>query len=251
MSIFAPARTAPVLLALLVCGTFSGCRRTEAEYQRLVAENAQLRSEIERLTRKGIEQKAEEKGGASVGEPDLAATIVDLWGQRFDDINEFRARSRLSGKTIRVTGAAEVQSADSIALTGESKRFGVVRMTVNLSPGYATRIDKGLAALERGTLVTVQGKFSYERNILTEATFVEPAGGRILYTDDLLALSAGVPIIRATRGAPATPAPKSTPAPGAPVSPPAGPAGSTGTAATPTPKATPPPKPASGAPAGR
>lgn len=207
MPIFAHARAVRALLALAVLATGAGCRRTEAEYQKLVEENAYLRTEIERLNRRGAEEKAEEKGGAAVGTPDLAATIIDLWSQRFDDINEFRSRSRLSGKTIRVTGAVEVQSADSILVIGESKRFGSVHMGVHLVPGYALRIRDGLAALERGTVVTVQGKFSYERMILTEAMFVEQAGGRTLYSDDLLALSAGVPLGGAMRTAPATPPP--------------------------------------------
>lgn len=217
MSIFKLHRSAFTALAVALSIGFCGCRRTEAEYQKLVQENAYLKSEIERLNRRGVEEKAEEKGGASVGEPDLAATIVDLWSQRFDD-NEFRSRQRLSGKTIRLTGAVDAVAADQVGLAGVSKRFGNVHVGVNLASGYALRIRDGLAALERGTTVTVQGKFNYERMILTESTFVDQVSGRTLYSDDLLALSAGTPISGSFRASPLSPAPKpaapaSTPSP--------------------------------------
>jgi hypothetical protein len=201
--------TARALLAVALLVGASGCRRTEAEYQKLVEENTYLRNEVERLKRRGAEEKVEEKEGQLVGAPDLAATIVDLWSQRFDD-NEFRARQRLSGKVIRLTGAVDAVSADAIGIAGESKRFGGVRMGVNLSAGYALRVAQGLAALERGALVTVQGKFNYERMILVDATFVDQVSGRTLYSDDLLSLSAGVPIGRAMRVAPAKPAASGT-----------------------------------------
>lgn len=224
MLIFKHDRHVRVLLAIALLATACGCRRTEAEYQKLVEENTFLRAEIERLKRRGAEEKAEEKQGTVLGEPDLALTLLDLWSQRFDD-NEFRARQRLSGKVIRLTGAVDAVSADSIQLAAESKRFGGVRMGVNISPGYALRIDKGLAALERGTIVTVQGRFNYERMILTEAMFVDQVGGRTLYSDDLLALSAGVPLSGAVRVPPASPAPaspgKATPAPVSAATPPA------------------------------
>ncbi len=210
MPIFPPPRAARALLAILLITTLPACRRTEAEYQKLVDENAYLRAEIERLNRRGAEEKAEEKDGAAPGTPDLVATIVDLWSQRFDD-NEFRSRQRLSGKLIRVTGAVDAVAADSIGVAGVSKRFGNVRITVHLADNYALRIRDGLAALERGSAVTVQGKFNYERMILTDSVFVDQVGGRTLYSDDLLSLSAGVPlggVIRTPTAKPATPAPK-------------------------------------------
>lgn len=208
MPIFHPDRTLRILLAAAVLSGATGCRRTEAEYQKLVQENAHLRSEIERLSRKTVEEKAEEKAGLVLGEPDLASTIVDIWSQRFDD-NEFRSRQRLSDKIIRVTGAVDGVAADSISLAGASKRFGNVRMGVHLASGYALRIRDGLSALERGSTVTVQGRFNYERMILSEAMFVEQVSGRALYSDDLLALSSGITLSGAPRArpAPATPAP--------------------------------------------
>lgn len=208
-----PTLCAAIALAWLVVG--SACRRTEAEYQKLVSENAYLRAEVERLSRRGLEEKAEEKEGHTVGKPDLEATIVDLWGQRFDD-NEFRARQRLSGKMIRLTGSVDGVSAESVTLAGESKRFGNVRITAYLSPGYAARIRDGLAALERGTVATVQGKLTYERMILIDAMFVEQVSGRTLYSDDLLALAAGTPIggvMKPAITAPASGSRKATPAP--------------------------------------
>lgn len=206
---FHPASLLRLLLPLLLALGVTGCRRSEAEYQKLVQENAYLRTEIERLKKRNAEEDSEEKKGVPPGTPDLKVTLVDLWSQRFDD-NEFRARQRLSNKLIRLTAAVDGVSADAVNLAGESKRFGNVRMNVHLADGYALRIRDGLAALERGTVVTVQGKFNYERMILTEASFVDQAGGRILYSDDLLALSAGVPLSGKPR---ATPKPAITPAP--------------------------------------
>jgi hypothetical protein len=227
MPTFTPSLAARTLLAVALLALGGGCRRTEAEYQKLVEENAYLRSEVERLKRRGVEEKTEEKEGQLLGTPDLAATLVDLWSQRFDD-NEFRAKQRLSNKVIRLTGAVDGIDADSIVLAGVSKRFGGVRMTVHLSSGYALRIAQGLAALERGAAVTVQGRFNYERMILNEAIFVEQSTGRTLYSDDLLSLSAGVSISGVVKSAPATPPPAGTAAGALP------PAGAPG--ATPAPK---------------
>jgi len=216
MSMFKPARVPRALLAATLLLALPGCRRTEAEYQKLAGENAYLRTEIERLTQRQAAEKTQEKEGVSPGKPDLNVTLVDLWSQRFDD-NEFRARQRLSGKLIRLTGAVDGVAADSISIAGESKRFGGVHMTVNLAAGYALRIRDGLAALERRSVVTVQGKFNYERMILTEAVFVDQAGGRTLYADDLLALSAGIPLGGAPRPSaiPKAPGPVPVKPPGA------------------------------------
>jgi hypothetical protein len=186
-----------VLLLLLIAVGLSGCWRTEAEYQKLVEENQYLKSEVERLNRRGAEEKAEISSKTPGDAPDMSLTIVDLWSQRFDDINDFRAKQRLSNKTLRITGAVDGVAADAIGLVGVSKRFGNIRMAINLTPGYALRIRDGLAALEPGTVVTVQGKFLYERMILTDATIVDQTSGRALYSDDLLSLSAGIPISKA------------------------------------------------------
>jgi hypothetical protein len=188
-----------------------GCRRTEAEYQKLAAENEYLRGEVERLNKRDFTEKGDPKAASPNGDgPDLTLTVVDLFSQRFDD-NEFRAKQRLANKVIRLSGGVDAVSADGIGIAGVSKRFGNVRIGVNLTSGYAMRIRDGLAALERGTIVTVQGKFLYDRMTLSDALFVDASTGRALYSDDLLALAAGTPIAR-----PATtpkPAPTATPAP--------------------------------------
>lgn len=199
-------------LLVLALAILPGCRRTEAEYQKLLEENLHLRGEVERLSRLESGEKPEAKKGDN---PDLTLAVVDLWSQRFDD-NEFRAKQRLSNKIVRLSGAVESVAADAVAIGGVSKRFGNVRIAANLTNGYAIRIREGLAALERGTKVTVQGKFLYDRMALSEALFVDTATGRTLYSDDLLALAAGKPIdtLPPQKIAPrTTPVPTSTAAP--------------------------------------
>ncbi len=208
-----PARR-PILLLLVALAVLPGCRRTEAEYQKLAAENEYLRGEVERLNKRDSSEKGDPKVTTPTGDgPDLTLTVVDLFSQRFDD-NEFRAKQRLSNKVIRLSGGVDAVSGDGIMIGGTSKRFGSVRIGVNLTSGYALRIKEGLAALERGTIVTVQGKFLYDRMSLSDALFVDASTGRPLYSDDLLSLAAGKPLPRPaatpkpTPTAPATPAPK-------------------------------------------
>jgi hypothetical protein len=206
-----------ILLLLAALTVLAGCRRTEAEYQKLVEENRFLKGEIERLTRKGApeEREAAKNGEAGQGAPDLTLTVVDLYSQRADS-NPFRARQRLSNKIIRLTGAVDSVDAGSVTLGGVSKHYGPVRLGVSLTTGYAARIREGLMGLERGTIVTAQGKFIYERMILNDALFVDGPTGRTLYSDDLLALSANTPLVAPAGSrlllAPATP-PPSTAAP--------------------------------------
>ena len=203
-------RASRSLLLILALAGCSGCRRTETEYQKLVAENQYLKSEVERLNRRGADEKAPPQAGDTGGTaPDLDITLVDLWSQRFDD-NNFRAKQRLSNKIIRLTGNVDAVAADAVALAGDSKTFGHVKIGISLTSGYAIRIKDGLAALERGTTVTVQGKFLYDRMNLTEALFVDQKTGRALYSDDLLALNgpSSKPALK-----PATPPPSTAPPP--------------------------------------
>ena len=181
--------------------------------QKLAAENEYLRGEVERLSKRDSSEKGDPKATTPTGDgPDLTLTVVDLFSQRFDD-NEFRAKQRLSNKVIRLSGGVDAVSADGIGIGGVSKRFGNVRIGVNLTSGYAMRIRDGLAALERGTIVTVQGKFLYDRMALSDALFVDASTGRPLYSDDLLALAASKPLTRPAATPKPTPAATATPAP--------------------------------------
>ena len=177
-------------LSKCVCALFfaasaavlTGCGPKEPDYQKVLQENERLRAELA----KGGKETAPsgKKAGAIVAVPDLDVDINTLWTQRFDD-NEFRSRQRLSGKTIRVTGAVDSVSDGSLSLLGNSKRFGSVRMTVNFTPVYAARSRKGLASLERGLPVTVQGSFIYERTCLSDAVIVDRKSGRELSSDEI------------------------------------------------------------------
>ena len=208
-------RAARALLLLVALAALPACRRSEAEYQRLVSENQHLKREIERLMHRDTDEKAGVKSGEPGKEaPDLTLTIVDLWSQRFDD-NGFRARQRLANKTIRITGSVQGVAAESFGLAGVSKRFGNVRLGVNLVSGYAVRIRDGIAALDQGTVVTVQGKFIYERMALSDALFVDGTTGQVLYSDDLLSLAAGAPKRASSPSAP----PAATSAPASPKQP--------------------------------
>jgi hypothetical protein len=164
----------------------SGCGRKENEYQKLLHENEQLKAEVEKGKQASPDSKAGK--GDTATPADLDADINALWTQRFDD-NEFRSRQRLADKTIRLTGTVDSVTESSISMIGDSKRFGSVRMTVNFNPSYASKSRAGLASLERGLEVTVQGKFVYERTSLIEATFVDRKSGKMLSSADIATLA--------------------------------------------------------------
>lgn len=179
--------SAPLSLGVLVL-LASGCNRNSAEVQKLFAENQQLRTELERVKHSMAEPSATAADSSNIAAPDLDLPINELWTQRFQD-NEFRARQRLADKIVRLTGIVDNISADSISLFGTSKRFGNVRMTVNLNSGYAAKIRTGLASLERDIPVTVQGKFVYERMCLSDATFVDPNTGKSMTSEEIAELA--------------------------------------------------------------
>jgi hypothetical protein len=173
------------LAAILALAALSGCGRSEAEYQKVLVENQQLKAELEKSSRLGGGKGASE-AGARPDAPDLDLAINELLAQRFDD-TDFRARNRLADKIIRVTGSVESVLATSVILYGNSKRFGTARMTINLNGPYAVRVKAGLVSLEKGAAVTVQGKFVFDRLWLNDAVFVDKAG-RTLFSDELSAL---------------------------------------------------------------
>jgi hypothetical protein len=158
----------------------SACGHSEKEYQKLVEENARLKVQLEKFAVPAGKDPAKPSDG-----PDLNLTMAELWDKRFEDINDFRATKLLSNKTMRISGQVESVTDDSVSIYGSSKRFGTIRMTIKLMPGYAGRVRNGLALLEKGATVSVQGKFVYERMGIEDAVFVDPKTGRTLYTENL------------------------------------------------------------------
>ena len=169
-----------VLAIFFVATLLSACGRSEKEYQKLVEENARLKAHLEKLTGSGDKDPATPSDA-----PELNLSMAELWDKRFEEINDFRAQKLLANKTIRMRGQVESVTDDSISIYGSSKRFGTIRMTVKLVPGYALRVRNGLALLEKAATVTVQGKFEYERMGINDAVFVDPETGKALYSDKL------------------------------------------------------------------
>lgn len=173
---------------LAIAAAVAGCDRNAAEMAQLKADNEHLRTELANLRRKMA-------GGGdaepATGKPDLTLPINDLWTQRFED-NEFRARQRLSDKALRVTGLLDGVSGETVSLYGVGKARNV-RMNVNLERSYAANIQNGLAALEKGVTITVQGKFIYDRMELSDATIVNQTTGAPLTTDQLQAFGQPAP----------------------------------------------------------
>ncbi len=178
----------------------SGCRRSEAEYQKLLVENEHLKAQLASLS---AAASGTGQGSSQPGEPDLKLEIDELWAQRFDD-NDYRAKQRLLKKTLRVTGLVENVTDSSITIYGRNKQFGSVRMNVNLDAAHALRIRNGLATLEKGVTITAQGNFLYDRMWLDNAFLVDKDSGKPLTTDDLGMISQA----RGTDSAPPKTAPE-------------------------------------------
>ncbi len=176
------------LLAVLLAGALSSCGKSEAEYQRLLEENERLKMDIEQMKLKLSDKAPGKQTDVRSDQPDLDLNIVDLWSQRFED-TPYRSKQKLSDKVIRLTAIIENVSDTAITLTGASKRFQNIHMTANLESTYATKVQEGLTAIERGMTVTLQGRFLYERMGLSAAEFVDKATGRTLNSEDLAALA--------------------------------------------------------------
>ena len=169
--------------------TLPGCDRSAPQVAALKAENEKLKAELAQLKPKPNGTK---EGASQPGKADLVLDINELWSQRFED-NEFRAKQRLSGKTIRVTGLVEGVNGHTISVFGAGKVSRSVRLSVSLESTHATKMQEGLASLETGAPVTVQGKFAFDRMGLDDSLFVDKATGRTLSADEVLALAqAGV-----------------------------------------------------------
>ena len=170
-------------LAMTICG-FAACDRQTAEIQRLTDENTRLKTELERL-RNPSETGSSAAPGAT---PDFDLTMAELWTQRFED-SDTRARKRLADKLVRVTGRIESVRDDKVSITGTSRSAGSVRMSARLNSAYANRVEVGLASLEKGAAVTVQGRLDFDRMALNDAQFVDRTTGKALLSEDLAALS--------------------------------------------------------------
>lgn len=170
------------VVALSLASAVTGCDRNAAELVSLKADNERLRAEIANLRRKASGAKDPE---SAAGKPDQILSVSDLWTQRFED-HEFRARQRLSDKTLRITGILDGISGGNVLLYGVGKSRNV-QVSVNLEKGYAARIEDGLDALEKGVTITVQGKLLYDRMELNDATIVDKATGAVLNTEQLQA----------------------------------------------------------------
>lgn len=167
---------------------FTGCDPHSAEMAALKAENDRLRAELANLRGKSNGTIAELTGG----KPDLILEFNDLWNQRFED-NEFRARQRLSDKVLRVTGILDGISGENLLLYGLGKPKNV-RISVNLEKGYASKIKDGLAALERGVTLTVQGRFAYDRMELNDSMIVDKVSGAPQGTEEIQSIGLPAPV---------------------------------------------------------
>ena len=167
---------------------FTGCDPQSAEMAALKAENDRLRAELANLRGKPIGTISESTGG----KPDLILEFNELWNQRFED-NEFRARQRLADKVLRVTGILDGISRENLLLYGLGRSKNV-RISVNLEKAYASKIQDGLAALERGVTLTVQGRFAYDRMELNDSMIVDKATGAPQGTEEIQSIGQTAPV---------------------------------------------------------
>jgi hypothetical protein len=183
---FEPGRVSRSGLALwltISCLLMAGCDREKI--QTLEAENAELRAELA-ITQKKLTEGANTSVAENVT---LDLTLKDLWSQRFEDTTEFRARQRLSQKEIRVTGLVESVDERSVKLFDTGARYGAVSLVAQVDDNFLSQNAEGLAALKKGTLVTVQGRFAFDKMRLEGAVFVDRKTGKLLSSKDLVSLS--------------------------------------------------------------
>ena len=119
---------------------------------------------------------------------DLDLTIAELWAQRFED-NQFRAKQRLDQKQIRVTGTLDSVSDRTVTLFGTGARFGSISLLAQLDDAYIKQVMEGLAALQKGLEVTVQGRFLCDKMWLQDAAIIDRKTGKRLAAKELMALS--------------------------------------------------------------
>ena len=193
-----PYRLSASLLLFCVC--FCSCDQNSAQLRSLQEENARLRKALE-----------EARGVVSTdhspvrGKADLDLTLKELWSQRFEEI-QFRAKQRLDQKQVRVTGQVDSVSERSVTLFTTGTSFGLVTLAAQFDESYVNQVREGLASLQKGTPLTVQGRFLFDKMSIDGAVFVDRSTGRQLDSHDL------------TRLEPDSPQPAQVFAPPAPVS---------------------------------
>lgn len=180
----------PRLIAFLCifCALFSSCRPDADQIRALQDENARLKKALE-------EARGQVKTGlpSAPAQADLNLTLKELWSQRFED-NQFRAKQRLDQKQLRVTGLLESVSDHSVTLFATGTPFGSVSLLAQLEDNYIKQISDGLANLEKGAQVTLQGRFLFDKMTLDGAVFVDRGTGKPLDSRELTSIpSASVP----------------------------------------------------------
>jgi DNA-directed RNA polymerase subunit RPC12/RpoP len=120
--------------------------------------------------------------------PALDLEVTELWARRFDD-NRLRAQQELDKKVIRVRGSIDSVSEEIVSIYVGKNRFGDVTMSVFLKDAYRSKIANALSALEKGTVVALQGRFNFEHGWLSDAVFVDPQSGRALLANDIVAFA--------------------------------------------------------------
>jgi hypothetical protein len=164
---------------LLCCVCFCSCDRNSAQIRSLEEENARLRKALEEARGGGATAHSPVQGHA-----DLDLTLKELWSQRFED-NQFRAKQRLDQKQVRVTGQLESVSDRSVTLFDTRTTFGSVTLLAQFDDAYIKEISEGLASLQKGMQLTVQGRFLFDKMSIDGAIFVDRATGKQLDSRDL------------------------------------------------------------------
>lgn len=166
-----------MMLAALMAG---GCSRESAELRELRAENDRLKTALldAQRTAAGLHD------GSDTPVAHLDLSIAELWSERFED-NQFRSRHRLDQKQIRVTGLVDKVSERGVSIFADGTRFGSVTLLAQLDEEYVRQAEEGLAALRKGTEITVQGRFIYDKMGLQEAAIVSRKTGWRLTAKDL------------------------------------------------------------------
>jgi len=174
-------------LASVVSLSLVGCNRDSEKVRALQAENERLSKALAAIQAGSV--GAGRENLASDGKADLNLSITQLWKQRFEDDNPFRARQRLDQKRIRVTGDVSNISERTVTLSGTGTRLGSVNLHAQLDDAFLKQFMNALASLQKGMSVTIQGRFVFDKMTLEDAIFVDPISGKPLTSSDFAELS--------------------------------------------------------------
>jgi hypothetical protein len=162
--------------------TLAGCDRQSARIRALEAENEQLKQALKAEHGESHDQATPRADTTA----DLDLSLTELWTQRFED-NQFRAKQRLDQKQIRVTGMIQAVSERSVTLFDTGARLGAISLDAQIDGSFLRQNMDGLASLQKGAKVTLQGRFLFDKMRLENAVFVERASGKLLSSKDLVA----------------------------------------------------------------